>query len=245
MKAGLAPAFFNSGVTSALFSLPAVVLDGRMERGLRVLAALWLAACGGPAIQDASQHIASGRGCDSAELTIAHIDDGYHVVGCGEPAVYTCADGECTVSEGGAVNDAWVAAATGAMSGIEPEILECNGGQPVTIQVLIEPDGRVNGLAWHPEIEDDARLCIGHVVYDNVTLEADDHYRLVAYAFGGDSGADSIDEAVVAHEPDEPVVDEPVVDEPVDDDASGDDVAVDPPEDDAPAPDTEDEAPEE
>jgi len=187
-----------------------------------------LAACGGPAIQDASEHIAGGRGCDAAELTIAAIDGAYHVVGCGEPAVYRCTDGECTAADG-PVDDAWVSAATGAMSAIEADVLECNEGEPVTIQVLIEPDGRVNGLASHPEITEDARLCIGRVVYDNVTLEAGDHHRLVAYAFGGggSSGGGSVDEAALPVDPDpmEEPTEEPVeepVDEPVDADSEGD-----------------------
>ena len=181
-------------------------------RGLTALAAIVLAACGGPAIVDASRTVADMRSCDSAELTVAETSQGFEVIGCGEPGVYLCSGSECSEA-GGEVDANWVDHAMGAMSAIEADVLECNGGQAVTIQVLVDNDGRVNGLDSHPELDDDARLCVGNAVYDNVTLEAAGSARLVAYEFGGGGGGGgSVDEAALPVDPDP--VQEPV-EEPV------------------------------
>ncbi len=144
-----------------------------------------LLGCGAPAILDASSTIASLRGCEPAELTIAATGAGYQVSGCGPGAVYDCAEGACTESSGG-VDEGWASAADAALAAIESAALVCNHGAPVTVQVLLDGEGRPQDMI--SELSGDERACVGRLVLA-AEFPAGESERLVSHRFGASASA--------------------------------------------------------
>lgn len=172
---------------------------------LRSLATLaLLAGCGAPAIVDASRTLAAARGCDAAELTLTESSGGYAVSGCGADGFFACAAGACTEAAGQA-DTAWIDEARPALAEIADEVLACNDGEAFTLQLRIDRDGQPQGVASHPALDGEERVCVGRLVLDHVALDAFEGERLIAYRYG--EAAAPPPEAI---EPADPVVEEPV-----------------------------------
>ncbi|HHH30746.1 MAG TPA: hypothetical protein ENK57_20715 [Polyangiaceae bacterium] len=157
--------------------------------------------CGAPAIVDASRTIASMRGCEAAELTVADAGDSYAVAGCGAAATYRCEDGSCTEAEGD-VQDVSAERAHAALGAIEPGVMSCTGGDPLTVQVHFS-GGQPRGFNSEPPADGETRLCIGRLLLAQVALGSDDVDQLVAHRFGvapEPAAADLVEESAPSEE---------------------------------------------
>lgn len=180
------------------------------------LVAISTTGCSRFGIHDAAQRIAFARGCDPRELTIIEgYRAGYEVSGCGETAVYQCADGQCTSVSAHEHPNEIVMRARLEVEAHEAEVLACTHGESITVQLAFDADGAMYRPALVPEPSNDVRYCIARVFFERVPLGATGSRLLVSahfpHAAVETSGAQSVEPAG-----DTPVGATPATDAPVD-----------------------------